>query len=61
MSSFPDSRLLAAFNAHITTPEDVPALYEICQALCATGRDDQMLPWAEKGMALDPAYRRRRR
>jgi hypothetical protein len=57
MSSFPDPRLFAAINAHFATPEDVPALWEVCRALCAVRRDEQMLPWCEKGIALDPTSR----
>ncbi|WP_322046880.1 hypothetical protein [Paraburkholderia sp. J67] len=53
----PEHRLLEAFVAHARQPADPALLEQICHALVEVRRDEQMLPWSEKGLALDPRNR----
>jgi hypothetical protein len=57
MTTDQEHRLLEAFAEHARTPADPAPLIHICDALVAVNRDEQMLPWAEKGLALDPHRR----
>ncbi|MFD1555945.1 hypothetical protein ACFSHT_09955 [Paraburkholderia silviterrae] len=57
MSHDPEQQLLKAFVAHTRSPSDPAPLLQICEALVRVKRDEQMLPWAEKGLALDPRNR----
>ncbi|HKT97966.1 MAG TPA: hypothetical protein VJS30_15755 [Paraburkholderia sp.] len=57
MTHDPEQRLLQAFIAHARSPSDPAPLIRICEALVGVNRDEQMLPWAEKGLALDPRNR----
>ncbi|MBB3259590.1 hypothetical protein F4827_004465 [Paraburkholderia bannensis] len=57
MSPNPEHRLLDAFVAHTRQPADSQPLQQICEALIGVRRDEQMLPWAEKGLALEPHSR----
>ncbi|CAG9254409.1 conserved hypothetical protein [Paraburkholderia unamae] len=57
MSQSPEQRLLEAFTAHARAPEYVDPLSQICHGLVNARRDEQMLPWADKGLALDPLHR----
>ncbi|WP_322053775.1 hypothetical protein [Paraburkholderia bannensis] len=57
MSLNPEHRLLESFVAHTRQPADPQPLKQICEALAGVQRDEQMLPWAEKGLALDPHSR----
>lgn len=57
MTHNPEQRLLEAFVAHTRSPSDPRTLVQICEALIGVNRDEQMLPWAEKGLTLDPRNR----
>jgi hypothetical protein len=57
MSLNPEQRLLESFVAHTRQPADPRALQQICEALVGVRRDEHMLPWAEKGLALEPGSR----
>ncbi|MDR3096383.1 MAG: hypothetical protein LBV73_04820 [Paraburkholderia sp.] len=57
MTLDPEQRLLQAFVAHARSPSAPAPLFQICEALVGARRDEQMLPWAEKGLALDPQHR----
>lgn len=57
MSQPIEQRLLDAFAAHARDPENSTPLLQICHALSQTRRDEQMLPWADKGLVLDPHNR----
>ncbi|MCG5073916.1 glycosyltransferase family 9 protein [Paraburkholderia tagetis] len=57
MTLDPEQRLLQAFVAHTRSPSDPAPLIQICEALVGVKRDEQMLPWAEKGLVLDPHSR----
>ncbi|RQM44244.1 hypothetical protein EHZ19_29770 [Paraburkholderia bannensis] len=56
MHSDPEHRLVAAFAAHARAPLDPAALLDICHALIGVQRDEHMLAWAEKGLALAPGH-----
>ncbi|MBN3809730.1 hypothetical protein [Paraburkholderia sp. Ac-20347] len=56
MHADPEHRLVAAFAAHARAPLDPAALLDICHALIGVQRDEQMLAWAEKGLALAPGH-----
>jgi hypothetical protein len=49
-----EQQLQAALAAHAQAPEDLGRLREICTTLCNLKRDDELLPWAEKALALNP-------
>jgi hypothetical protein len=57
MSPNPEQRLIQSFVAHTRQPAAAQPLAQICEALIGVRRDEQMLPWAEKGLALDPRSR----
>jgi len=57
MTHDPEQRLLQAFVSHARTPSEPAPLIRICEALVGVKRDEHMLPWAEKGLALDPRNR----
>ncbi len=57
MTVDPEQQLLQAFVAHARSPADPAPLLQICEALVGVKRDEQMLPWAEKGLALAPHNR----
>ncbi|WP_028204836.1 glycosyltransferase family protein [Paraburkholderia nodosa] len=57
MSQSVQQQLLEAFEAHARAPENRDLLMQICQTLVHARRDEQMLPWADKGLALDPGNR----
>ncbi|WP_322032977.1 tetratricopeptide repeat-containing glycosyltransferase family protein [Paraburkholderia sp. J76] len=57
MSQSLQQQLLAAFEAHARAPDNAGLLMQICQTLVQARRDEQMLPWADKGLALDPENR----
>jgi hypothetical protein len=57
MSPNPEQRLIQSFVAHTRQPASAQPLEQICEALIGVRRDEQMLPWAEKGLALDPRSR----
>lgn len=52
-----EHRLIDAFTAHTREPSNTDTLLQICDALIGAQRDEQMLPWAEKGLALEPGNR----
>lgn len=52
-----EERLLQSFVAHTRQPALVQPLEQICEALVGVRRDEQMLPWAEKGLAIAPRSR----
>ncbi|QGZ61685.1 glycosyltransferase family protein [Paraburkholderia acidisoli] len=56
MPASSEQRLLAALQAHAHAPENVDRLVEICNALIHVRRNEQMLPWADKGLALEPTH-----
>lgn len=53
----PEQQLLEAFAAHTRSPFAPAHLIQICEALVRVLRDEHMLPWAEKGLTLDPRNR----
>lgn len=57
MTHDPEQRLLKAFISHARNPSEPAPLIQICEALVGVKRDEHMLPWAEKGLALDPRNR----
>jgi hypothetical protein len=57
MSHPTEKRLIEAFGAYARAPDDASHLLQICSELSQTRRDEQMLPWANKGLALDPHNR----
>ncbi|CAB3779105.1 hypothetical protein LMG28688_00723 [Paraburkholderia caffeinitolerans] len=57
MTIDPEQRLLQAFVAHAHCPSDPALLIQICEALVGVKRDEHILPWAEKGLMLDPHNR----
>lgn len=50
----PEQRLRLALAMHASGPPDPAILREICHALIALQRDDELLPWAEQGLTLGP-------
>ncbi|WP_224006889.1 tetratricopeptide repeat protein [Paraburkholderia tropica] len=56
MTTDPEHRLVAAFAAHASAPHDPDALLQICYALIGVQRDEHMLAWADKGLALAPGH-----
>jgi hypothetical protein len=54
MSESPAPQLLKAYEAHALAPANADHLLKLCHALSDARRDEQMLPWADKGLALDP-------
>ncbi|WP_321948715.1 hypothetical protein [Paraburkholderia sp. J10-1] len=57
MSQSAQEKLLAAFEAHAHAPDNTDLLMQICETLVQARRDEQMLPWADKGLALAPEHR----
>ncbi|CAB3803332.1 hypothetical protein [Pararobbsia alpina] len=47
--------LREALAAHARSPEDLAPLRDICRALIHLKREDELLPWADKALALNPS------
>lgn len=49
-----DKRLNIAQKKHVTHPHDLAHLQEICECLTALHRQEEMLPWAESALVINP-------
>jgi hypothetical protein len=49
-----ERKLQAALTAHIRDPEDLAPLRDVCDALLNLKRDGELIPWADKALALNP-------
>ncbi|HEY7299494.1 MAG TPA: hypothetical protein VH684_16430 [Xanthobacteraceae bacterium] len=49
-----ERKLQAALAAHARAPENPAPLREICDALLNLKRDDELIPWADKALVLNP-------
>jgi hypothetical protein len=54
MSQSPEEPILKAYEAHTLAPQNADLLLNLCQSFTYARRDEHMLPWADKGLALDP-------
>lgn len=54
MSASLEQPLDDALAAYAADPQSADLLLRICRTLCGLRRDDELLPWAEQGLALDP-------
>jgi hypothetical protein len=54
LMEFYERQLQIALAAHVRAPGDLGPLREICDALCKLKRDDELLPWADKALTLNP-------
>ncbi|MFP4899702.1 hypothetical protein ACLFKT_11095, partial [Paraburkholderia sp. BR14261] len=39
---------------HANTPHDIAVMHAICETLLALNRENELLPWADRALALDP-------
>ncbi|MEQ5842340.1 hypothetical protein N0A02_23110 [Paraburkholderia acidicola] len=51
-----EQRLQSVAERHTHNPHDLSIIWEACEILSALTREDQMLPWAERALALDPHH-----
>ncbi|WP_322101958.1 hypothetical protein [Paraburkholderia sp. J41] len=56
MSNSAEQQLVAAFRAHAQAPDRIGPIVDLCNALIQVRRNEHMLPWADKGLALDPRH-----
>ncbi|MBN3816123.1 hypothetical protein G3N57_05610 [Paraburkholderia sp. Se-20369] len=47
-------QLRALEARHANNPHDIAIVREICETLIALGRENELLPWADRALALDP-------
>lgn len=57
MPTSAEQRLIAAFQAHARAPGAINPLVDICNALIGARRNEHMLAWADKGLAIEPEHR----
>ncbi|WP_090684068.1 hypothetical protein [Paraburkholderia phenazinium] len=49
-----EERLQAASARHTNYPDDLAIVHEVCEILIALKREDELLPWTERALAVRP-------
>ena len=51
-----EKRLQAASERHMNDPYDLTIVNEVCEILIALKREDELLPWTERALAVSPHH-----